>query len=71
MEKKIKGDFDFAIQQLLLELVAIKRGESQKSVNGILIDFDSNRGNDWYTDTLLGVERRELNKLAELKERYE
>lgn len=69
--KKIKGDFEFALQQLLIDLVNIKDGQSNKSITGILIDWDSNRGNDWFTDTLRQEESRDLYELERLKNLYE
>lgn len=71
MERKIRGDYAFAMQQLLFDLVAIKRGESSKSISGVLIDWDSNRGNDWFTDTLKAEENRDLYELERLKGLYE
>lgn len=71
VERKIKGDFSFAMQQLLIDLVGMKNGKCNKSITGILIDWDSNRGNDWFIDTLKYEEERDLNSLEELRNKYE
>jgi hypothetical protein len=71
VKRKIKGDYSFAMQQLLIDLVGLKNGKHNKSISGILIDWDSNRGNDWFTDTLKYEEERDLNNLEELRNKYE
>lgn len=71
MENRIKGDFDFALQQLLIELVKISRGESKKSVSSVLVEWDINRGVDWYIDTLKREQERDLYDLQRLKDKYE
>ena len=50
-DKKIKGSFTLAIDSVILNLV-----EGKKSHQDILYEWDSIRGNDWFTSTMANEE---------------
>lgn len=68
----IKGNFGFAVQQLLGRLNRAKTTPGlARFVDDILTEWDYNRGNDWHSSTLLSDEIAERNEFLRLKDIYE
>lgn len=52
--EKIVGNFDFALQQLISRLTRAKGTPGlARFAEDILLEWDNNRGTDWYTNTKL------------------
>lgn len=71
MKKIIEGNFEAALYQLIGNIVDLKEGKSDKTLSQILYEWDKTRGNDWVAQTLYSIQKKEINKLSELKQKYE
>lgn len=53
-KERIKGNFDFALQELISRLRRAKDTPGlARFAEDVLFQWDNNRGNDWFTSTKL------------------